>query len=31
LTWKNETNAAINSSNLGSSYTVACPATTAQF
>ena len=31
LTWKDQTNAGVSSSNLGASYTVACPATTAQF
>ena len=31
MTWKDETNTARNSTNLGASYTVACPASTAQF
>jgi prepilin-type N-terminal cleavage/methylation domain-containing protein len=31
ITWKDPTNTAISSTNLGASYTVACPATTAQF
>jgi len=31
ITWKDETNTARNSTNLGASYTVACPASTAQF
>jgi hypothetical protein len=31
LTWKNQNNVAVSSTNLGATYTVACPASTAEF